>query len=229
MGENRHTYPHPSKSAVLGLIAGALGIRREEEITLRQLSEGYGFSVLVNAPGIPVIDFHTIQSPPAVEMKKMNHFLTRKDELGIPREKLETILSRRDYLCDLVTTVCLWQRNSDAPYSIEDIAEAISSPVFVPYLGRKSCPVSIPMNANVTEADSVIEAISKADFKDEEFLGRGITYPKKTEMFWDEDAVPGIKATERQTRRDNLLSRKRWQYADRREFYAKVEIPGREG
>ncbi len=35
--ETRHTDDHPSKGAVLGLVAAALGIRREETAKLREL------------------------------------------------------------------------------------------------------------------------------------------------------------------------------------------------
>ncbi len=42
VGEQRPTTPHPSKSAVLGLIAAALGVRRDEEERQQALAEGYG-------------------------------------------------------------------------------------------------------------------------------------------------------------------------------------------
>ncbi len=225
VGENRHTYSHPSKSAVMGFIAGALGIRREEDLLLRSLSSGYGFSTLVSSIGIPVQDYHTVQAAPAVEVKRNPHILTRKDEVSIPRNKLGTIISKRDYLCDLISTVCVWKRRDDAPYSVGEIASAISSPVFVPYLGRKSCPISVPTNAKVVDTDSILEAFKSADFGDESFLD-SIACSGSSVMFWDEDGVSGLKAGELQVLRDNPLSRKRWQFSDRREYYASVDLGG---
>lgn len=225
VGENRHTYPHPSKSAVMGFIAGALGIRREDDSLLRNLSSGYGFSTLVNSTGIPIQDYHTVQAAPAVEVKRNPHILTRKDELSIARNRIGTIISKRDYLCDLISTVCIWKRRDDAPYSVREIALAISNPVFVPYLGRKSCPISLPANAKVVDADSILEAFKSADFGDNEFLG-SIARSGRSGMFWDEDGVSGLKAGELQVLRDNPLSRKRWQFSDRREYYASVDLGG---
>jgi CRISPR system Cascade subunit CasD len=228
VGENRHTYAHPAKSAVLGLIAGALGVRREEEDIHQKLSAGYGFAVLVDSPGVPLQDFHTAQTSPAVEMKKQRHFVTRKDELGIAKERLETVLSRRDYLCDFVATVCLWQQEDAVPFSPEAIAKGLNHPVFVPYLGRKSCPLSIPTEAQVIEADSVLAAFCKADFGCDRFL-RQIRRSDRPGMYWEDGAVAGVGAEERQLRRDKLTSRKRWQFADRKEYYARVDVPRRNG
>ena len=41
VGEFRPTFDHPSKSAVIGLIAAAMGIRRDEEERQRELAAGY--------------------------------------------------------------------------------------------------------------------------------------------------------------------------------------------
>ena len=58
----RSSWSRPSRSAVLGMVAAALGIRRDDEEAQNRLQAGYGFSVMVLQPGIMIQDFHTIQS-----------------------------------------------------------------------------------------------------------------------------------------------------------------------
>jgi len=65
VGAIRPTSDHPSKSAVMGLIAAAMGIRRDEEERQRELAEGYLIAIRIDAPGILLRDYHTIQVPPA--------------------------------------------------------------------------------------------------------------------------------------------------------------------
>ena len=49
VGEQRPSTPHPSKSALLGLLAAALGIRRHEDERHQALADGYGFAVRMAA------------------------------------------------------------------------------------------------------------------------------------------------------------------------------------
>ena len=116
VGEFRPTFDHPSKSAVIGLIAAAMGIRRDEEERQRELADGYLMAIRIDGPGILLRDYHTAQVPPAGKGKMKYHFPTRKDELAVPKDELNTILSSRDYRCDAVYTICLWGRTASPPY-----------------------------------------------------------------------------------------------------------------
>ena len=111
VGEVRPSTMHPSKSAILGLIAAALGIKRPNtahDDTERQPSKrhiaplrGYGFAVRIDAPGVPLVDYHTAQVPSSGTGRNRRQFATRRDELlAVPRAELNTILSRRDYRVD---------------------------------------------------------------------------------------------------------------------------------
>ncbi|MEN6396285.1 MAG: type I-E CRISPR-associated protein Cas5/CasD, partial [Methanoregula sp.] len=97
VGEFRPTFDHPTKSAVMGLIAAAMGIRRDEEERQRELAAGYLMAIRIDGPGVLLRDYHTAQVPPAGKGKIKYHFLTRKDELAVPKDELNTILSSRDY------------------------------------------------------------------------------------------------------------------------------------
>ena len=54
VGEFRPTFDHPSKSAVMGLIAAAMGIRRDEEERQRELAAGDPDGDQNRWPGYPV-------------------------------------------------------------------------------------------------------------------------------------------------------------------------------
>ena len=74
VGEERPTFMHPTKSSILGLLAAALGIRRNEESRHHQLAESYGYAVLVEAEGILLRDYHTTQVAPGGIRKKQKVF-----------------------------------------------------------------------------------------------------------------------------------------------------------
>lgn len=216
VGEVRPSYTHPSKSAILGLIAAALGISRDQESLHQQLAQGYGFAVRTDSIGTPLSDYHTTQVPPSGTGRKRISFTTRKDEVvTLPREKLKTILSKRDYRMDALATVVLWERASP-PYSLEKLAEALKYPGYVLYLGRKSCPLALPMEAQIVAADTLWEALIKVKFADY------LQLPKSgsSALYWEDSADSGVQPQHAFERRDVPLSRQRWQFDVRREYYA---------
>lgn len=222
VGVNRPSYDHPSKSATMGLLAAALGIRRDEEEKHRELSESYNFAVAVHSSGNFLRDYHTVQVPSASAIKNQKYILTRKEELGVDKDELSTILSSRDYYCDSYYTVVIWAKNAEFPYSLELIGKKLREPEFVLYLGRKSCPPSLPFEAKIVSGDNLEEAIKKAEFKCQEFLSL-LKIPSQVRLYWEGDES-GLEPVHTITRRDDILSRKRWQFADRKENYMVLEL-----
>ena len=220
VGEVRLSVIRPTKSAVLGLVAAALGIRRDEEDEQRKLAVGYGFAVRVDRPGEPLADYHTIQVPPSSEVRKRGMH-TRKDELAADKDKLETILSNREYRMDFVSTVVLWAK-AGAPFLLARLAEALSEPCFVPYLGRKSCPLALPVQAQVVSAENIREALEKVSFSSGEILGDLIEKGHR-DLYWDKDGNAGLGPQHEFTARDAVVSRSRWQFDIRHEFHASLE------
>jgi CRISPR system Cascade subunit CasD len=215
VGEVRHSAAHPTRSAVLGLLAACLGIRRGEEARLTALSAGYGLAVRVDAPGTPLLDYHTIQTPPE---RKNRVYRTRADELGgmlgIDEEPY-TILSRRGYLCDAHFTACLWAVATPPPHALEDLAQALRQPVLTPYLGRKCCPPSLPFAPLVGEFDGMQAALAAYTLDPDVFRpGRNRL---ETTLLFAEDAA--LAETNRQSLlvRDRTTNHGRRQFAERRE------------
>jgi CRISPR system Cascade subunit CasD len=222
VGEVRPSFAHPSKSAILGLVGAALGIRREEEAAHELLASSLGFAVRVDAMGTPLRDYHTVQVPPSGLGRNKRTLTTRKDELAVPKEALGTILSTREYRCDAVYTVCLWTIR-ESTYSLQRVAEALSKPTFVPYLGRKSCPLALPLNAQVAQAENLKSAF--AQFENEPFL-ESLIKARAFSICWEGDDS-SFQVHHRIERRDRPLSRQRWQFSVRSENYC-LEKPTRE-
>ena len=213
VGEIRPSRPHPGRSALLGLIAAALGIRREEAERLAALYASVGFAVRCELGGTPLRDYHTAQVPPG----SRSGYRTRADELGADPRSLSTVLSRRDYRCDGLWTVAVWSKERSR-WSLEDLKEALRRPRFVLYLGRKSCPPALPLAPMLIEADSIAKALGREDVSVwPGFLAR--IRPRKTRqvaVFWEDGGPdPGIRSSQRLVRRDVPLSRTKWEFETR--------------
>lgn len=215
VGEYRPSFAHPSKSAIVGLLAAALGIRREEEDRLNALAASCSFAVRVDSMGSLLRDYHTIQVPSSGTATKPKKFHTRRAELA--DADLNTILSSRDYRCDALYTVAVTlDDNSDS--SVKEVADALCKPVFTLYLGRKSCPLAFPLSPQIVSVASVKEAFHKAPVPDEL---TSLIQEKASLVYW-EGEQGGYEREQVITRRDAPLNRKRWQFSERKENFATV-------
>lgn len=115
--ERRETRSTPTKSGVLGLLAAAQGRRRSDPVEdLARLR----FGVRVDQAGELERDFHTARS--------------RDGSTTYP-------LSSRYYLADALFVAGV--EGDDA--MLEGLADALRSPVWAPFLGRRSCPPAGPL------------------------------------------------------------------------------------
>lgn len=128
----RQTEPAPTKSGVLGLVAAAKGIRRTEPLT--ELA-GIRFGVRSDQPGQLVRDFQTARTLDGKESMPLSH---------------------RYYLGDAVFLAALESADSSL---LEGVLEQLRRPVFPLYLGRRSCPPSGPIPAEIV--DKTIEEAFK--------------------------------------------------------------------
>ncbi|MGV9311832.1 type I-E CRISPR-associated protein Cas5/CasD [Streptomyces sp. NPDC003691] len=113
----RTTENAPTKSGVLGLLAAAEGRARGADVSdLAALR----FGVRIDQPGSRLVDFH----------KAENHDTGRV----MP-------LSYRYYLTDAVFVAAVEGEDG----LIRRLHDAVDAPRFLPYLGRRSCPPSLPL------------------------------------------------------------------------------------
>ena len=136
--ERRRTQREPSKSGVIGMLAAALGLRRDADLS--ELT-ALRFGVRVDREGKVIRDFHTAQ---AVKTEKK----AKKEKTEEP-EKIGYVTSRY-YLSDAVFLVGL---ESEDHALLEKIETALRAPYFTLFLGRRSCPPTLPLVLGRREKD----------------------------------------------------------------------------
>jgi CRISPR system Cascade subunit CasD len=223
VGESRPSATRPGRSALIGLLGAALGIRRDDEMGQDALASGYRFAVRELAQGSLLRDYHTAQVPSRAALKKAPSY-TRRDELAV---EVNTILSSRDYRCDGYWQVAVEVCTDAPPHSLEQLAQALREPRFTLYLGRKACPPALPLQPGIVEADSLQAAFALAAFTGPEGLvGQLVKSPRISglergggALYWEEAMIPGIDARQTYTRRDHPRTRFRWQFDERLEHH----------
>jgi len=214
VGERRSGWNRPGRSAVLGLIGACLGLERADEAGQAALAEGYRLALYCGAPGRLLADYHTAQVPPT---RRGRRFATRAEELAAP--DLSTVLTRRDY------RVGAWHLGAvtaepGARWSLAELAAAMERPVFTPCLGRKSCPLGLPLAPSVGEAADIVAALldRHAQGREAGFRQQLAIEQAEPQIVLDADLVPeGARHLRTEWRRDAPLSRGRWQFGLRAE------------
>ena len=120
----RNTEREPTKSGVVGMLAAALGIQRNDDPKKLEPLTALRFGVRAEKEGRLLKDFHMVHSPKTTDV------------------------TERHYLSDAVFLVAL--ESEDIAF-LQKIAEALQHPVYPLYLGRKSCPPTLPIVWGVRE------------------------------------------------------------------------------
>lgn len=213
VGEVRHSSPLPSRSALLGLLAAALGIKREEEQRLAQLHQHYHFAIrLLSSHEQWLRDYHTVQVP---RENRKRRYYTRRDELILSSDDPETMLTSREYRCDAYYHVAV-RETDGAPFSLDELAAALSTPIFPLYLGRKSCPLAVPLYPRLLQGS--LAEVFRLVLLDPDYalvckeLEKIIT--DRNFCVWEGDHE-GVTELAVHQRSDQPVSRKRWQFTTR--------------
>lgn len=230
VGEYRGSALHPSQSALIGLLGAALGMRREDEAAHARLRDGLCFAVGVLSGGSLMRDFHTAQVPKQSALKNRAH-ATRQHELAVDSQDLSTILSTRDHRQNAASLVAVQARANVASsaYSLGQLAGALRRPQFTLYLGRKACVPAAPLWPQVIEGESAHAAMQRYTQQFEQARQsavdrRGIAplepMPRLQSLAFDDHIVAGAMADLTTPRKDRLVRREGWQFADRNEHVA---------
>lgn len=237
IGERRSSDRRPAASAVLGLVAAALGLARDDP---RQGDLAAAWRVVTRADGLgaPLADFHTAQTPP---QRRGRGFATRRAELA-DRLDLATVVSRRDYWTDAAFTVLLWPGDGTGnPAGAEDVANALARPNWALSVGRRACPPSRPLAPRVFVATTVLDAFSAWDTAERADRTRALEAghllphhalgdPVRRDAFaldgdFDRErplhgAFGGLAIDRRGRRRDRVVDRRQWLFEARDEVLA---------
>jgi CRISPR system Cascade subunit CasD len=215
VGEARGSWDRPSRSAVLGLIAAALGITRDEQEAHDSLDAGYGVAVRLDAPGTPLVDYHTAQTAGVSDVKRRGA-VTRAEVLGAGEPF--TMLSRRAYRQDAVATVAVWAREG-ARWELSALAAAMRTPVFGLYAGRKANALGLPLSPLVISAADLGGAFRQRTAQ----TTCGPVKALKPRAGWGMEVMfdpcegfsSGMEEVRTVTRRDAGAQRSRWQFGER--------------
>lgn len=150
--ETRDTARYPTKSAVIGLIGGALGYRREETEKIQRLNE-LSFGIRIEQRGTLLKDYH------------------------IARSANQTYVTNRYYLQDAVFLAMV---SHEEPSWIDFVAKALVSPVFPPYMGRRSVPVDSEFFQEVVE-DDLLTAIKSYQWQASEWYRKKLSQERKSD------------------------------------------------
>lgn len=215
VGEMRGSWDRPSRSAVLGLLAAALGILREDDTQLGELHGALGVAVRVDRSGTQLIDYHTAQTAPAAALRRSG---ARTRAQALASCDPETILSARAYRQDAISTIVVWLR-APCRWALEDLAAALVSPVFVLYAGRKSNPLGAPLDPAIVAAQSLSRAVASrgAGPRGVSGMRRLLTKAALAEVSHDpcDGFASELEPVRQEVRRDDPVHRGRWQFCTR--------------
>lgn len=139
----------PRKSALNGLLGAALGPVDSGFGSARDLTEvggRYRLHVRVDTRNAPTEDFQVLSPlpPAAAAVAERSHRLTTASAERFPSSRaagnFPTTVSRRDFLphSEFIAAV------ETDPATADNWIGALREPVFMPYLGRRSCAPSFP-------------------------------------------------------------------------------------
>lgn len=145
---DRGTLDAPTRSGLLGLLAAACGVDKNDEVRDREwLARAAKLSVAVLAfrRGDRMPDYHTVGARYDRDDPWQKRMIPTTPD-GKPRG---TDLTHRDYLADSVFGAVL--SGDDA--LVDEMATGLADPVWGVWLGRKSCIPTEPIFAGVFESE----------------------------------------------------------------------------
>ncbi|MCM0674871.1 type I-E CRISPR-associated protein Cas5/CasD [Micromonospora phytophila] len=142
----RDTLDEPTKSGILGLLAAAQGLRRQDSIAdLLGLSLG----VRTDQPGSLLRDYHTVSDHRGRPLPSASVNARGVQKPTSPAKY--THVTHRFYLQDAVFVAAV----SGPVDLLRALADALRNPAFPLALGRRSCPPTIPLLLTPDKTDRV--------------------------------------------------------------------------
>lgn len=151
--QHRETNRFPTKSAIVGLIAAAMGIDKHSDNEVTELAAIVDLKLTVVRLEKPKIassrftDFHTVGG--GYDKKKL------WEKMSIPAKangaSPNTVLTYRSYLTDSKFIVLL----EGGPETLAQIKNALEDPVWGIWFGRKACLPASPLSPRIEDSREV--------------------------------------------------------------------------
>lgn len=182
---DRGTIDAPTRSGLLGFIAAACGIDKNDEARDRDWlarAARLSFEIVGFKRGDRMTDYHTVGARYDENDPWQRRMIPTKAENGKPRG---TDITHRDYLVDSVFGAII--AGDDA--LVDEMATALLNPVWGVWLGRKSCIPTEPVLVGVFESAEVAR-IALADRWRRSLERAGKTVGETTAAFSVIEALP---------------------------------------
>ena len=201
--EYRRTDNYPSKSAIIGMILAAMGIRRGVDENLIIELNKFDFALRIDQEGDILEDYHIVQN----RLKEASFYVTK-----------------RYYLEDAVFLAALGSENGAV---IAEIEHALKYPHFQPFMGRRSCPVPADFFLGVFE-EGVIEILKTYPWQAASWFKKKQRHDPKYHTFVYADSHL-LKQAVRKRRKDKAISfsqkNRQFQYRFESELSVMLENP----
>lgn len=138
----RKTDRYPSRSGVIGMLASAVGLRRDADLSR---FADMRFGVRIDSGGELICDLHTVH-----------------------KDAKTSYLTSRYYLSDAVF-LAGFESGDDA--FLNELDRALRCPAHPLFLGRRSCPPVLPLALGVRDAE-LVDALSSEPLQLSEYAGR---------------------------------------------------------
>ena len=132
----RDTLTEPTKSGIIGLLAAAQGLRRQDPI---EPLLGLSFGVRTDQPGTILRDYHTIAALDRTPLLSAQVNAKGVQKRTSPAK--QTHVTTRFYLQDAVFVAAV----TGSPQLLNILVAALRRPAFPLSLGRRSCPPAHPL------------------------------------------------------------------------------------
>ena len=148
----------PGASLLTGLLANALGYRREQRAAHARLQARLVFASRLDRPGTRLTDFQTAQ------LGRGDAGWTTRGALqgrtGGPDTYNSPHIRYREYDADKRAVVALRLIDADEAPTLHDLATALQAPARPLFIGRKTCLPCVPVYGGLVDAPGLLDALA---------------------------------------------------------------------
>lgn len=193
---DRETDLYPSKSAVVGIIAASFGYGRDEDDKIQKINE-IDFGVRIDDQGRLLKDFQIVATYKNGKLDK--NFVTNR------------------YYIEDATFLCAISHEDDK--FVEDIYNALKSPFWQGYMGRKSCPLPYDFLIGIYD-DNIVNLLEK-----HKYLGSKSSKKNKARCYIDSKLLSGKDRIFREDSVESFSSKNRkYGYRSESKFFINLKV-----
>ena len=159
--------PYPALSMLTGLLGNALGYDHSDTQPLQRLQERLRYASRQDRQGTRVRDYQTVDL--GQDFMRDDHAWTTHGHLEKRKggsASTGTHIRLRDYWADGLHTVALTLDPAEEQPRLKDLETALDRPERPLFIGRKTCLPSAPLLLGFMQADSLVDALSRAPLPD---------------------------------------------------------------